>query len=140
MPRRQLKIDYAIVCDDVRLEASNKVIVIGVYGGSLLLERFEVPIRLSVWFFGLAPAAGEYPVQVRLLVLNESGKKAAQAVAKIDVKAGGDDLHVGFGGGGVAINFKGPGKLVVQIRQSDEARWKTVTEKRIALSNAQQLS
>jgi hypothetical protein len=133
----QLKIEYAIVCDDVRIEASNKVILIGVYGGSILLESFEAPIRLLPWFIGVAPKAGEFPVQLRLLVLDESGKAMSKSVGKIDVKAGSDDLTVGFGGG-VILKFSGPGKLVVQTRQSEKTHWKTITEKRIALANVQQ--
>ena len=133
----QLRIDYAVVCDDVRIEASNKVIIIGVYGGSILLETFELPIRVSVWFFGVAPAPGEYPVELRLLILDERGKKAGQVIGKMNVRAGGDDLAVGFGGGPMGIKFKGAGKLVVQARQSAKARWKTITEQRVSLANAQ---
>jgi hypothetical protein len=45
----------AIYCDEIRLEASNKLIVIGVYDDTLSAGTLENGIQLTIWlrFFGL---------------------------------------------------------------------------------------
>ena len=45
----------AIYCDEIRLEASNKLIVIGVYDEILAAGTLEHGIQLTIWvrFFGL---------------------------------------------------------------------------------------
>jgi hypothetical protein len=40
--------EYAFLCDDVRQEHNNKLIMIGVYGNNLLLEDFPRAIRLRL--------------------------------------------------------------------------------------------
>ena len=45
----------AIYCDEIRLEASNKLIVIGVYDDTLAAGTLEHGIQITIWlrFFGL---------------------------------------------------------------------------------------
>ncbi|MFN3462818.1 MAG: hypothetical protein ACK4X1_01960 [Terricaulis sp.] len=62
------KIDYAIVCDQVRREDNGKLLFIGVYGTSLLLNTFPGTVALSLIMKVRPTKLGDSNLQFRAML------------------------------------------------------------------------
>ena len=68
-----------IFCDDIRVENTGKLILVGVYGTDIILGLPENPIPLAIWvrFFGLNPGTHKNTISFRFngeLVADFSGE------------------------------------------------------------------
>jgi hypothetical protein len=55
-----------VFCDDVRKEVSNKEIIIGAYGGGIVVPMFPVTIPLAVWMEITPKKLGHSELDIRL--------------------------------------------------------------------------
>lgn len=116
------KADYAVVCDHIRREDTGKLILIGVYGSSVLVSR--VPITLS---FALAirmtpKEVGHKDVEFRATCDGEE-------VAKGEVAVTFEDTDVGFVGlPAVPVTIIREGKLRFEMREKNAKRWVMLAE------------
>jgi hypothetical protein len=62
----------AIVCDDIRREKSNKDILIGVYGGGILVQDFPAFINIALWLQIRTTEIGEHDLLLRITGPNQS--------------------------------------------------------------------
>src|SRR5690242_20107827 len=64
MPR--FSVGSVIICDDVRKEVSNKEILIGVYGGGILVPSFPVQIPMAVWMEITPEEIGHFEIDFKI--------------------------------------------------------------------------
>lgn len=91
-----IKVEYTIICDEVRREDNGKMIIIGVYFGAIVVA--QIPLVLpSLTFFQLLKGdrPGTWNARMKLQHL-ESGRNIVEAMG--------------------AINFQQPGPAVNAIR------------------------
>lgn len=99
----------AILCDDIRQEASGKLIFVGVYPNNLLLSEFPMTAMLTLWVrvHGLTNGEHENTLSLKLGdteifavegTLFADGKTAANAFVR-----------------GIPVEVKEPGTLSVEI-------------------------
>jgi hypothetical protein len=55
-----------VVCDDARRELAGKDILIGVYGGGILVPSFPVSITLCVWMELIPEQSGQLQVEISI--------------------------------------------------------------------------
>jgi hypothetical protein len=104
-----LKLVYTITCDDVRLEAGNKLSLMGVFQ-NIAVEQLPVSLIkfaiVSHW-----QGAGEYLSEVRVLTPDRKQFVVASQPAAFHVEAGGFADNVSFF---VNVVFHEPGRYWVQ--------------------------
>jgi hypothetical protein len=64
----RLKIETGVMCDDVRREASGKLIAIGLYATNLKLAAFPATLVLFCLIVGNAESAGPLETEFRALL------------------------------------------------------------------------
>jgi hypothetical protein len=62
--------EYALICDDVRREDNNKLILIGVYANNVVLQDFPATIRLRL-VTRIHPKQREFALSFRVKVNDE---------------------------------------------------------------------
>jgi hypothetical protein len=107
--RGELKLAYTIMCDDVRLEAGNKLSLMGVFQ-NVVVEQLPVSlIKLAVvshW-----RGAGEHTSEVRILTPDRTQFVVASQPAPFEIEPGGHADNVSFF---VNVVFREPGRYWVQ--------------------------
>lgn len=59
-----LKIDAAVICEDVRMEANGKYMLLGVYTGNIIVAALPARLQLRCYIHGMAHAMGEAPLDL----------------------------------------------------------------------------
>lgn len=120
-----LKIKTAILCDDVRTEAeTNKIFLIGVYTGAILLPRFPANVFLS-FFWEVVVPPGKHKIEIRL-----SGPGKGSAVLEAHVEAGRAG-EATLATPRLNVYMDEPGVFKIQARQPGQKRWVTIIEKAV---------
>ena len=139
MPKKKSKqqpveVDYAIVCEDIRKEHNNKMMLSGIYTGAILVAGFPAVLRLALWFHAKAKVPGQYDLQIKLQITSQSDKPVT-SIGKMSITASENPLgnEAGFGVQGVLVNFKGPGTFTVYCRIGGTSAWKKMLEKAVSL-------
>src|SRR6185436_1737323 len=65
-------IETAVLCDDIRQERNGKYLLIGVYGGNLVVQSFPTDVVLSLWMLAHPKTTGRTQVRVRVVGPQES--------------------------------------------------------------------
>jgi hypothetical protein len=117
------KVGAVVVCDDIRQEQNNKVILIGVYNGILVVPAFPAELILTWWIQLASEKPGEFKLDVRLV--KEDGAVALRgmigfSIAAIDWSAMVLPKSV--------VQFQSPGKFKLQMTVQGEEDWQTLQE------------
>lgn len=128
----------AIVCDDIRLEASGKQTIIGVYTGDILVSSFPCTLRLCTWTTYQLRFDGEQQKNLEnriRIVFEDSNIKAkeltAEAVIESHETEGTDTIDLPQQG--AVIEMPCEGTILISGRPSG-GRWKEVLRKRVRLN------
>lgn len=113
------EVSACVICDDIRLEASGKHILIGVYPHNLILPRAPFEIRLFFWLQFHAVETGALELNGEL---SASDGDRLEFEFGLDVHAAGP---VAFPSPAIRLNINGPGELTLRLRFGT-ADWKTV--------------
>lgn len=116
-----LKISYAIVCDDIRREDTGKLILIGVYSNDIRCIEFPVQISLSFAIGIHAQKPIKVKSNIRMLVNGEQQHKLS---GEMDVSSAGAGIFVGPQ---MPVTFSSPGAYAIQV-QVDDSDWVTAVE------------
>lgn len=122
-----------IIADDVRKEVSNKEIIIGVYGGGIMVPYFPVTIPIALWMEITPSVSGHQEIDVRVTVPEGGGELRMRLV--IDVMTAGEpttfytpSIHTTFGTEGII-------EIAVKNASSDDD-WMVVKTKRVLAGTA----
>ena len=65
------KLEYSLLCDDVRREDSGKFIVIGLYGDNILVQSFPALLQLSLLVSVRSQSAGDVPFLLEAMLADQ---------------------------------------------------------------------
>ena len=122
----RLKPLSALVCDDTRKEISGKDIIIGAYGGDILLGSLPSSITLSLWISLETSGEGEIHTDIR--VLNSEGNVLVGLDGSVNLSSRGH--YSSLFTPRFRISIDKPTKLRFQFR-SGRGRWKTLLTKNV---------
>ena len=69
--KEKVRVRYGIVCDDARREDNGKIILIGIYGSNIVLQKIPAVLPLCTAIFYDADASIELPFTFRVLLGKE---------------------------------------------------------------------
>ena len=124
-----VRIDYGIVCDDIRQENNGKLFIIGVYSGDILLRDFPNTLNLAMLLHGQATADCSIAIEVRYraeFAEEEPYEVKAQGEMQINNTEITNEFYAPLPR--VPIQCRGPGKLLIAYR-IDGKRWKPLLKK-----------
>jgi hypothetical protein len=137
MDTQGLKIDAALICDDIRMEVSGKVILIGVYAGDILLNRIPATIPVAVWLDGRVQGA---PGKLKInIYLGDKSEDSVDTVNDLVPLKQGQNGEFFLALNGIPLNVTEPTTVTVSIKQNEDD-WIIVTTKRILLAPPNALS
>jgi len=110
MSKEELQLAYTILCDDVRLEAGNKLSYMGVFQ-NLILEQLPASLLkfavINRWYgFGI------HETEVRIIPPGSNEPIAASMPTKINLMQGGMGDNISFF---VNTHFADPGTYRIQV-------------------------
>jgi hypothetical protein len=121
--RAHIKALFGLFCDDIRLEASGKQILIGVYPGDIVLQSFPATIAISSWVaFTREGNIGEQ-LSVEFRIINTSGQALGYGSLVLTFTRPGDEGAIALPP--LPISLTTPDTLSLQLRQHD-GDWQTV--------------
>lgn len=120
------KVEYAIVCDLVRREDSGKLIIVGVYGDSILINEFPATFMLAVTLRIAPQRVGTLGLDFRATM---NTTEIVTGEANIEV----ENLDRAFVNlGPFPLGVTAPGNLRFEMREKSK-RWTLLTEMTVAL-------
>ncbi len=117
----RLKMQYALVCDDVRREDSGKLILIGVYARDIRLTSVPATLVLSLVVNVMAPEPLEVDFEFQCIV-DEVQKGSAKGHLKL-TEAGASLFNIPRL---VLPDIMGDTELSFQWRQNQSDPWETI--------------
>jgi Family of unknown function (DUF6941) len=78
MARRKLKFEYAIICDDIRQEISNKLSFIGIYGKDIFVSKIPFTFPKLCFAILYKDIKGEDPFSIELIT--PSGRQLGKTI------------------------------------------------------------
>ncbi len=120
-----MKVINAVVCDDVRKEATGKHIIIGVYPHDMLVRSFPATIAPALWVQFFVQHRGEVKIEFRTRVKAQPKKRARFALATFNIEDPSKMNTLTLPPVPVEINEQG--LLLFEVREKD-GRWKKVRE------------
>jgi hypothetical protein len=117
-----------VICDDIRKEISGKDILIGVYGGDIVVTGAPFVLVLAVWFEYSPPKLGRQAITAKA---SFSGRVVFEMRAEIEAL----EETAGIGMPRLVIEGDADGDLVVEIIANDGSETFTKV-KRVRLAPA----
>src|SRR5688572_28334223 len=107
--KKNIQLLYTLFCDDVRLEAGNKLSFMGVFQNMMVQQ---LPLSL-ITFAGVNhwQASGSYLSEVRILTLDCQQPMVVSQPTRCEIASGGFDDNISFF---VNVTFPTAGRYVVQ--------------------------
>lgn len=116
-----IKLSYCLVCDHIRIEKSNKLILIGVYGGEIIVEKF--PALLSISFHCSFIVEGEEKINIEFEIHYPGDDSPRKAGISINVEKG--TKHANINLPGVPLKIDESGEIYLKYRTTG-SRWKKI--------------
>lgn len=119
---RRPKVTNVVLCDDIRTERNNKLIMVGVYTADLLVPKFPANMRLALYFTVQGAPAGQHEFEVRIIATGSNSGISGT----VDVANPQDPIIVVTPP--VPVVFPKAGKLKVDFKIGDSGWLKVVTK------------
>ncbi|WP_414826693.1 DUF6941 family protein [Altererythrobacter sp. Root672] len=116
------KVSNVILCDDIRTENNNKLILIGVYTADVLTQNFPVNMKLATYFTVEGAPIGQHEFEVRLI----STGSTSGISGTVEVGNPNDPIIVITPP--VPVVFQKAGKLKVDFRIAESGWLKVMTK------------
>lgn len=120
----QLKVEAAILCDDVRTEINGKPFLIGVYLKGIVVQGFPANINVCIWIQFSATELGSYVGEIRLA--NKDNHILLHGQFTVEVKELGSTV-LSFPKGAIALGSEGEYQLQWKYGDKDWETLKNVT-------------
>ena len=114
------KIEYAIVCDDVRREDNGKFIIIGAYGSDIRVSSTPANLRLSLLVAARSETEHRTPVSVRV---TQDGKRIFELPEPLEFFMPTQEIAL-FSLGGIPVAVEIGKMLDFQVR-FDQGRYRS---------------
>lgn len=126
----RLKLSAALLCDEIRKEIGNKEILLGVYAGSILVQKLPVTLGLSLWILAQTSGKGELKLEFRAFGPDKDELFHVNGTSHFIES----DEPSSFPLPRIPIEIEEEGWLEFQWKVG-KARWKTVLKKRVRLGS-----
>lgn len=121
------KVESAVVCDSVRREENGKLLLIGVYGGSILLSEYPAAFALSL-------ALRIRPIQLGAFDLEFRGRLDDDVIVKGDAKIEAKDNDVAFIiMEPLPMRIEHEGVLRFEMREKKKRKWALLSELQVGM-------
>jgi hypothetical protein len=127
-------VEAVVICDDVRKEVTSKDILIGAYGGGILVSSLPATIPIAVWIELTPESAGRLDVDLRLVLPGTPGEFALRIIG--DIPRGGEPTSINSPQ--IMCPVGAVGDIEVSVRSPEEAEWHIVKRKSVTLGPPQQ--
>jgi hypothetical protein len=125
------KVVAVVACDDIRIEQSNKAILIGVYNGGIMVPGFPADIILTWWIQIHSKEKGKHELEVR--VLKDGNSTLLRAELGIDLQViGWSNLILPK----APLQFQSPGHLELEMRLKSTQKWDTLARLDVQVGDA----
>lgn len=126
MSNLRVKPNYALLMDDVRREDNGKLIFIGVYTGSMVVQSYPVSLALSFYINGTYEGHGTTSLELRMR-LQPEGLVLFGIQAKLERRENAPSAErFEFSANGIAIQVQRDGMLSLELRHDNDT-WAEVT-------------
>ncbi len=120
------KIEYAIVCDDVRREDNGKFIIIGAYGSDIRVSSTPANLRLSLLVAARSETEHQTPVSVRV---TQDGKRIFELPEPLEFFVPSQEIAL-FSLGGIPVTVEIGKMLDFQVR-FDQGRYRSACKLKV---------
>lgn len=127
MAELKLKLLAAVLCDEVRTENNGKHIIIGAYGGDIILPETPVTLPLAVWISAKVIVSGQAKLDVQFRVNGTEASGIQTELQSEDL-----DAYVGLPMPRVPVKCSAGSTLQVRWRLGEQD-WETLVERSIQL-------
>lgn len=124
------KIAAVVLCDDVRVEQSNKHILIGVYNNAIVVNGFPAEIPVCWWIQILPERIGHFDMELQLVKDDKS--TLLKAIFAFDAHA---TIWSAITLPKATLQLHGPGTLRLEMKNSADTEWTTIHEFNVAQGN-----
>ena len=120
-------VNAVVFCDDVRKETSNKDILIGAYGGPIVVPAFPVSIPVAIWFeFTLeGSSALELDIKIKLPGIPNDG------MMRLNLDAPSWYETISVSTPQLMCPIAEAGTIAVFVKKSKDAEWRLVKTKKV---------
>lgn len=120
-------VNSVVICDDVRKEVNGKDILIGVYGGSIIVQSLPVNLPIAVWV-ELTPAqVGHLEIDMKIHMPSNPTEFRMRYIVEVVETNASLPINTPQLMGGLSE----AGDIEVSIKASDEEDWMLVKSKRV---------
>lgn len=109
-----VSVESVVMCDDIRKEASGKDLLIGVYGGGLVVPSYPMMIQAAFWIELSTPVTENIPGAFR--VTTPSGNPPIDVDFVLQVHEAGTSVLVI---GGLPLALEHDGDVILSLRLAD---------------------
>lgn len=120
-PPPPIKIEYAIVCDDVRREDNGKLIIIGVYASDIRIPSHSANLRLSLLVAVRSETKHQTLVKTRVM---QDGKRIFEIKEGMEFPVPAKEIVL-FSFGGIPVAMEAGKILDFQVR-FDQGRYRSI--------------
>ena len=113
-----MKVDYAIICDDLRQEITNKFIAIGIYGGTINVEKFPWAQRMAALIAVHEVRADE---TIKIMFSLSSGSTVAQGTVDVKAEKTPDSLAL-IAMPAIPLMLSGPDTIILTVEMANGDR------------------
>jgi hypothetical protein len=119
-------IKYGVFCDDARREDNGKIFLIGIYGSSILFEKFPASIQISAALFCDISLDANAEISVRMM-LDDEQLTLANGIVSAEKSSDGIVLLPK-----IPITLAKEGALKLQLKFADE-EWATIIQRPVTV-------
>lgn len=118
-------LDAVILCEDVRVEASRKMILIGVYAGNIKPSRLPATLRLCLWMSGRTKKLGNFKIDMQIL---DDNSRIIQSTSEPALLTNSEMSYSTLNFAEIPVRLESTGIIKFQVRV-DSGNWETVLTK-----------
>lgn len=120
------KIEYAIVCDDVRREDNGKLIIIGAYSSDIIIPSYPTKLRLTILIAVRSETEHRALLSIRVM---RDGEPIFEAKEGIEIFIPAQDISL-ISAGGILVSAEKDATLDFQIR-FDKGRYRSACKLKV---------
>ena len=123
----EFSVNAVVFCDDVRKETSNKDILIGAYGGPIVVPAFPVSMPVAIWIEFTLDDSGslEIDMKIKLPGIATDGMMRLN----LDIPPGIETTSIATPQ--LMCPIVEPGTIEVSIKRSKDAEWRLIKTKKV---------
>jgi hypothetical protein len=131
-------LSHVIICDDIRKEINNKLILIGVYPEDIILYKIPAEFRISLWFQFKISAPTKFGIEINI---NGNALKKKPDIINFQIDETKDNLAVSESEkdlslviAGIPLSIQDTGNITIEYRKSGDKPWISAKTNKILLN------